>query len=73
MSWGTGATVQPGYGDADSWGGPADGVDIMAGIGDAKVKRSAKIPSDTYMFMVVIVALAILWALGGIAFKTARM
>lgn len=73
MSFGIGLPGAVGYGDADSWGGPADGIDIEQGIGDVSKKRSAKVPSDTYMFLVVAGALGILWLLGGVAFKSARM
>lgn len=73
MSWGTGADV-PGYGDADSWGGPANGIDVMEHISaDAKHGKSANIASDTYMFIVIIGALGVLWLLGGVVFKNARL
>jgi hypothetical protein len=73
MSFGIGLSQVPGYGDADSWGGPADGIDVQQGIGNVEQKRSAKVPSDTYMFLVVVGALGVLWLLGGVAFKSARM
>lgn len=71
--FGIGTPGPVGYGDADSWGGPADGIDIMQGIGDIKMKRSANVASDTYLFMVIAICLVALWLLGGVAFKSARM
>lgn len=73
MAWGIGEPGPQGYGDADSWGGPADGIDIQEGIGNVKQKVSARIASDHYLFMVIFVSLGILWLLGGVAFKSARM
>jgi hypothetical protein len=73
MGFGIGEPGPVGYGDADSWGGPADGIDIQQGIGNVKQKVSARIASDHYLFMVIGVSLVALWLLGGVAFKSARM
>jgi hypothetical protein len=73
MAFGIGEPGPVGYGDADSWGGPVDGIDIQQGIGDVKQKLSARIASDHYLFMVIAVSLVALWLLGGVAFKSARM
>lgn len=74
MSWGTGNDTASGYGDADSWGGPADGIDVLNHIAsDAKHGKSANVGSDTYMFIVILSALGLLWLLGGVIFKNARL
>lgn len=71
---GTLANHVTGYGDADSWGGPANGIDVLNHISsDAKHGRTANVASDTYMFMVIIGSLALLWFLGGVVFKNARL
>lgn len=62
-----------GYGDADGWGGPDDGVDVLNHIGVDSQGKTYKVPSDVYMFLMVIGALAVLWFLGGVVFKNARL
>lgn len=71
--FGIGTPGPVGYGDADSWGGPADGIDILNGIDGVKKKASASIASDTYLFITIALCLVALWLLGGVAFKSARM
>ena len=62
------------YGDAESWGGPQDGVDILQGIeGTATKKKSAAIAKDTYTFIIIVIALALLWVMGGTIFRNARI
>jgi hypothetical protein len=73
MSWGIGTQTDVGYGDADSWGGPVNGVDVMEHISGVKRAKHANMSSDAYMFGIIIVALALLWLLGGVVFKSARL
>lgn len=77
MSFGLGtyASDVTGYGDADSWGGPANGIDVVGHISDdfKKASRGGNMSSDFYMFVVIMVAVAILWLLGGVVFKSARL
>lgn len=73
MSWGIGAQGDVGYGDADSWGGPVNGVDVMEHIAGVKRAKHADMSVDTYMFIIIMVALGILWLLGGVVFKSARL
>lgn len=73
MSAGIGLTGDIGWGSADAWSGaPADGVDVMshANIG---TKWHQNLSTDTYMFLIMLGALALLWILGGLVFKTANI
>lgn len=75
MSFGIGSlqTAVAGYGDADSWGGPVNGVDILqhSGIDTDSVKAQKSV--DFCMFLTIIGALVLLWVLGGLVFKNARL
>lgn len=62
-----------GYGDADAWGGPQNGIDVMNHIGDVGTPKSYKVPSDVYMFLMIVGAVVTLWLLGGVFFKNARL
>jgi hypothetical protein len=77
MSWGLGtyASEVAGYGDADSWGGPVNGIDVVGHISDdfKKASKGGSVSSDTYMFIIVMAAVAALWLLGGVVFKSARL
>lgn len=73
MSFGIGTPSAVGYGDADSWGGPADGIDVMEGIGEVQQKTSARISPDKYLFVIIVLALVALWVLGAGIFRSARM
>lgn len=74
MAFGVGTSRDIGYGDAESWGGPANGVDVLDHIsGDTRHGRTANVSSDTYMAIVILTALALLWLLGGVIFKNARL
>lgn len=74
MSWGIGSTGDIGYGDADSWGGPVNGIDVLNHVSsDAKHGRTADISSDAYMFGVIMFCLGLLWLLGAVVFKNARL
>lgn len=72
-----------GYGDNDmvqnygnvqeGWqGAPYDGVDMLD---HSLVSPSwhSNLPTDTYLFLVIIGSLLALWLLGGVAFKSARI
>lgn len=72
-----------GYGDNDGvenygnvqegWqGAPYDGVDML----DHSLVDTpwhARIPSDTYLALMIVGALVALWLLGGVAFKSANI
>ncbi len=73
MSFGRGMDPDVGYGDADNWGGPVDGVDILQGMGDVAKKPSARVSKDSYTFGVIAGALVLLWLLGGVAFRKIRL
>jgi hypothetical protein len=73
MSFGRGTSPDIGYGEADSWGGPENGVDIQAGLGGVEAKASARISQDTYTFLVIAGALVVLWTLGGTVFRKVRI
>jgi hypothetical protein len=74
MSYGIGLQpVAMQYGDADSWGGPANGQDVEAHLGAQIKSVKEKLPTDPAQFIVVLLALAALWLLGGVAFRSARM
>lgn len=71
---GEGTTTMNNFGDSDSWGGPVDGIDVMNHItGSANaVAKSTGISEDGYAFIIMILALAGLWLLGGVVFKSVR-
>lgn len=58
-------------GDADSWGGPNDGVDLeaSAGIGVGGSSWHTRMTINLWQFILIIGALALLWALGGVVFR----
>lgn len=61
------------YGNSEDWGGaPGDGVDMLS-QGMVNVPWHARIPSDTYLFGIIIGALVVLWLLGGVAFKSVNI
>lgn len=75
MSFGIGdGDTVAGYGSVqEGWqGAPYDGVDLLD---HALVSAPwhARIPSDTYLFMIIIGALVVLWLLGGVAFKSVNI
>lgn len=73
MGFGTNEAYVTGYGEADSWGGPMDGVDVVQHLGSSvQMKPTSRVSEDTYMFFMIIGALALLWVLGG-AFRSARL
>lgn len=73
MSYGKGQPGIEGYGDADSWGGPQDGIDILQGIGEVRAKPSARISQNTYIFLIMLGALVALWLMGGVFFRNVRI
>lgn len=74
MSWGTGIPTDiANYGDADAWGGPADGIDL-ASQGEGTVAGGGyDYSADRWLFILMILSLVILWALGAGLFRSARM
>lgn len=73
VSFGVGTSLDIGYGQAGSWDSPDNGVDLavhMPGIGQGK---TGKVSSDAYLAITVLVALGILWVLGAVVFKSARI
>lgn len=74
MAWGIGSGDSvSNYGTVEGWqGAPMDGVDVLD---HALVSTPwhAKIPSDTYLFLVIIGALGVLWLLGGVAFRSVNI
>jgi hypothetical protein len=74
MAWGIGDgdSVQN-FGTVEGWqGAPNDGVDVLD---HALVPESwhAAIPSDSYLFLVILGSLVALWILGGTVFRRVRM
>jgi hypothetical protein len=61
------------YGSPDAWGGPMNGVDVLNHLPGVTQTSTSRVPEDTYMFLIIIGALATLWLLGGVAFKHARL
>lgn len=76
MSFGIGQQMDElDYGDSDSWGGPMGGVDInaQAGIEVGSGKWHARMTTDLWSVLLILGALAGLWFLGGVVFKSVRM
>lgn len=74
MAWGIGdGDNMENYGTYDGWqGAPGDGVDMLdQSLTDAP--WHARIPSDTYLFLIIIGALVALWLLGGVAFRSVNI
>jgi hypothetical protein len=74
MAWGIGdGDGVQNYGNVQAgWqGAPYDGVD-MQDQALVMMPWHAKVPSDTYLAMLILGALAVLWLLGGVAFKSVR-
>lgn len=72
MSFGIGNLGPVGYGEADSWGGPADGVDLVEQAAGELVGGD-DYSGDRWLFVIIIGSLAILWILGAGVFRSARM
>lgn len=73
---GTRGDVSFGPDGSDTWGGPMNGVDVTAHDGNARAVNTAwhaNLSVDTYLFLLMMGALALLWLLGGVAFKNARL
>lgn len=61
------------FGEADSWGGPMDGIDVIEHVGSSLApSKTSRVSEDTYMFFIIVGALACLWLLGGV-FRSARL
>jgi hypothetical protein len=73
MSFGIGQDRTVGYGNADTWGGPMNGVDLESHIGNVIPIRKHRVSEDGYMAIIILGALVALWVLGGIAFKGRRI
>lgn len=62
------------FGPGPGWpGSPMNGVDVASHLGDAVQTKSSKISEDGYLAMIILTALGILWLLGGVVFKSAKM
>lgn len=72
MAFGTGEPGPVGWGNADSWGGPDNGIDLMNHI-DGTPSKQRGVSEDAYLALTIIGALTLLWLLGGIVFKNNRM
>lgn len=72
---GTRGDVSFGPDGSDTWGGPLNGVDVTDHQGTGAVSTSwhANLSVDTYVFLLIMGALAMLWLLGGVVFKNARL
>ena len=69
MSWGVGYEdgSNVAYGNQDAWAGPLNGIDVeehISGAADAVKKWTA---------VLILIALGLLWFLGGFVFKSARI
>ena len=75
MSYGTGEPSLNDYGDADSWGGPDNGIDVASHMGDvgANLGKKQRVSEDGWLAIYILGALAILWLLGGVGFRKVRM
>lgn len=75
MSWGIGTDEPTDYGSDQAWGNASlNGVDVIDHVGDQVTKSvSARIPVDTYAALVMIGALALLWLLAGVLFKSVKV
>jgi len=77
MSFGVGTLAQDGamYGDADGWGGPDNGVDLVgqAGVQVGSAKWHANMTTDLWSVIIIVGALAGLWILGGIVFRNVNI
>lgn len=72
MSYGVGTQGDAAmFGDADSWGGPGNGVDIAgeAGMNVGPVAWHARISTDLWTLIIMLLALGALWVLGGVVFR----
>jgi len=60
---------------SDSWGGPQNGVDIQGqlNVPSVSTRFGGSLSVDTYLFLIIMGALALLWLFGGVLFKNARM
>lgn len=58
-------------GDADTWGGPMDGVDIDAqmGIDVGGSHWHSRMTIDLWTLIIILGSLALLWLLGGVVFR----
>jgi hypothetical protein len=78
MAYGVGVsgdqTFDPNDG-SDQWGGPMNGIDLQghAQVPGVSTKWHGNLSVDTYLFLIMMGALALLWLLGGVVFKNARM
>jgi hypothetical protein len=71
--FGIGLPGPTGYGDADSWGGPVNGIEVESQMGGTIRAAKDKLPTDSAQFIVIVACLALLWVLGGAVFGSARM
>ena len=57
--------------DADTWGGPMNGVDLeaQAGISAGNSSLSSRISVDLWTLIIIVGALALLWLMGGVIFR----
>lgn len=57
--------------DSDSWGGPMNGVDMVAQAGVQAGNNSwhSRITIDLWSLIIIVGALAGLWILGGVVFR----
>lgn len=73
MSWRAGS--DPGNamfaGDSDTWGGPQNGVDLVAeaGVGIGGSHWHSNMTIDSWTIVIVLGSLGLLWLLGGVVFK----
>lgn len=76
MSYGIGASMDESmFGDADGWGGPLGGVDLVgeAGVQVGDARWHARMTSDLWSVVIILGALAGLWFLGGIVFRNVNI
>lgn len=57
--------------DSDSWGGPQNGVDMIAEAGIQAGANSwhSRMSIDLWSMLIILGSLALLWILGGVVFR----
>lgn len=74
MSFGSGERESAMYGQADNWGGPDNGIDLVGQIGTVDTaSKTYKISEDGWLAIFIVTALVLLWLLGGVAFRGHRI
>jgi len=57
--------------DSDTWGGPLNGVDMVAqaGLDVGNSSWHSRLSIDSWTLMIILGALAVLWLMGGVVFR----